>query len=402
MKSIFTSISALLFAAFLFAGCGEDKKGDNEQLARKKTELEKLQKDQASLSDKILKLQAEIAELDPDAAVKAKLVSIQALSKDSFEHYIDLQGIIDARNVAYVSPRGAGGMVTAVFVKEGDRVTKGQTILKLDPTLYQQQVVAAEQQIGGIKAQLEQAQSIYERQQNLWKNNIGTEVQVMNAKTALESLQSQYNAASENIKLAKEQLNTTNVTAAISGTINTINIKVGEFFAPGSQQVQIVNSNELKVRANVPENYLDRVSAGDKLMVTLPELNNKTITTKVSVQGKVIDPVTRSFYIEGTIPADPSITPNQVALVRINDYNSNEALTIPVNIIQNDEQGKYIMLAVTEKGKLIARKRSVEIGEMYQDKMEIKSGLSEGDTIITDGFQGLYEGQIIETLRNPS
>jgi len=402
MKSIFTSISALLFAAFLFAGCGEGKKGDNEQLARKKTELEKLQKDQAALSDKIMKLQAEIAGLDPDAAVKAKLVSIQTLSKDSFEHYIDLQGIIDARNVAYVSPRGAGGMVTAVFVKEGDRVTKGQTILKLDATLYQQQVVAAEQQIGGIKAQLEQAQSIYERQQNLWKSNIGTEVQVMNAKTALESLKSQYNAASENIKLAKEQLNTTNVTAAISGTINTINIKVGEFFAPGSQQVQIVNSNELKVRANVPENYLDRVSAGDKLMVTLPELNNKTIATKVSVQGRVIDPITRSFYIEGTIPADQSITPNQVALVRINDYSSNEALTVPVNIIQNDEQGKYVMLAVTENGKLTARKRTVEIGEMYQDKMEIKSGLSEGDTIITDGFQGLYEGQIIETLRNPS
>jgi len=399
MKSIFTSVSALLFAALLFAGCGEGKKGDNEQLARKKTELEKLQKDQATLSDKIMKLQAEIAELDPDAAVKPKLVSIQALGKDTFEHYIDLQGVIDARNVAYVSPRGSGGMVTAVLVKEGDRVAKGQTILKLDATLYQQQVVAAEQQIGGIKAQLDQAQSIYERQQNLWKNNIGTEVQVMNAKTALESLQSQYNAASENIKLAKEQLNTTNVTAAISGTINTINIKVGEFFAPGSQQVQIVNSSELKVRANVPENYLDRVSAGDKLMVTLPELNNKTIATKVSVQGKVIDPVTRSFYIEGVVPADPSITPNQVALVRINDYSSNEAFTVPVNIIQNDEQGKYVMVAATENGKLIARKRTVEIGEMYQDKMEVKSGLSEGDTIITDGFQGLYEGQLIETIK---
>lgn len=402
MKNIFTSVSAILLAAVLLAGCGEGKKGDNEQLARKKTELEKLQKDQAALSDKIMQLQAEIAALDPEAAIKPKLVSIQPLRKDSFEHYIDLQGSIDARNVAYVSPRGSGGMVTAVFVKEGDRVTKGQTILKLDPTLYQQQVVAAEQQIGGIKAQLDQAQSIYERQQNLWKNNIGTEVQVLNAKTALESLQSQYNAAKENIKLAKEQLNTTNVTAAISGTINTINIRVGEFFAPGSQQVQIVNRNELKVRANVPENYLDRVSSGDKLIVTLPELNNKTITTKVSVQGKVIDPITRSFYIEGVIPADQSITPNQVALVRINDYTASEAFSVPVNVIQNDEQGKYVMVAVKENGKLIARKRSVEIGEMYQDKMEIKSGLTEGDDIITDGFQGLYEGQIIETINNPS
>ncbi len=402
MKRILTSISAILLAALIFTACSPGKKGDNEQLARKKTELEKLQKEQEVLSGKILKLQTEIAEIDPSSAVKPKLVGVQVIGKDTFEHYIDLQGKIDARNVAYVSPRGAGGMVTAVNVKEGDHVAQGQTILKLDATLYRQQVVAAEQQLGGMKAQLDQARSIYERQQNLWKSNIGTELQVMNAKTTVESLQSQYNAALENIKLAKEQLNTTNVTAAISGTINTMNIKIGEFFSPGSQQVQIVNSNELKVRANVPENYIDRVNAGDKIMVTLPELNNKTIATKVAVQGKIIDPVTRSFYIEGAIPADKSITPNQVALVRINDYSSTDALTVPVNIIQNDEQGKYVMLAVNENGKLIARKRPVVIGEMYQDKMEIKSGLSVGDAVIMNGFQGLYEGQAIETLKDPS
>ncbi len=173
--------------------------------------------------------------------------------------------------------------------------------MKLDDVILRQSLAAAQQQLSGVKAQLDQAKSIYERQQNLWKQNIGTEIQVLNAKTNMESLQSQYNAAKANIGLAQEQLNTTNVVSEINGVANIVNIKVGEFFN-GSQQIQVVNNNELKVIVNVPENYLDRIKLGSTLMVTLPESNNKTISTKVNVAGKLIDPITRSFYVEGKVP----------------------------------------------------------------------------------------------------
>ncbi len=157
----------------------------------------------------------------------------------------------------------------------------------------------------------------------------------------------------------------------------------------------MVNNNDLKVTVNVPENYLDRVKLGSTLMVTLPESDNKTITTKVNVAGKLIDPITRSFYVEGKIPLDKDIRANQMAMVRIEDYAVPDAITIPVNTLQTDDKGKFVLVAVEEKGKLVARKKPVEIGQLYGDQLEVKSGLTAGDKIITEGFQSLYDGQRI-------
>lgn len=388
---------AILFTGLLLAGCGNGSMEKKTELGKKKQEMEKLLKQQSDLSEKIARLQKEITELDPNAAnVKAKLVSLQTVQAKTFEHYIDLQGRIDAQNVAYVAPKGQGGVVTAIYVKQGDYVRKGQVLLKLDDAILRQSVIAAEQQLGGVRAQLEQAKSVYTRQQNLWKENIGTELQVLNAKTNMESLQSQYNAVQANARLAKEQLSNTSVRAEISGVVNTLDIKVGELFGPG-RQIQIVNNNDLKVVVNVPESYAGKIQVGSTLNLTLPDAGNKVITTKVSVVGKLIDPVSRTFYVEGKIADDKSLRPNQVAMVRIKDYTAEHAVTIPVNTIQNDERGKFVMVAETENGKQIARKRPVVIGELYNDQLEVKSGLKEGDIIISDGFQNLYDGQPIVT-----
>lgn len=382
---------------FLLVSCGNGGKADNSALAKKKAELEKLKTEQKSLSDKISGLQDEIDKLDPTAAnANSKLVTLMPVGTGAFDHYIDLQGKIDANNVAYIAPRGQGGFVKAIYVKQGDNVRKGQTLLKLDGAVLSQSLAAAQQQVGGVKAQLEQAKSIYERQQNLWKQNIGTEIQVLNAKTNVDALQSQYNAALANIKMAQEQLNTTNIISEIDGTVNILNVKVGEFFN-GGQQIQVVNNGDLKLTVNVPENYADRVKVGSVLVATLPESNNETITTKVSVSGKVIDPVTRSFYVEGKIPSDKKLRANQLASIRIQDYSNPNATTIPMNTLQTDDKGKFVLVAVEEKGKLIARKKQVVIGELYGDKIEIKSGLNPGEQLITEGFQSLYDGQRITT-----
>jgi membrane fusion protein, multidrug efflux system len=395
MRYIF-KISLLAFFSFIFVACG-DKGKNKSALQTKKAELEKLKAEQKTLSDKITSLQDEIDKLDPTAAnTKAKLVVIVPVGPKAFNHYIDLQGKIEAQNLVNVAPRGQGGFVTAVYVKQGDNVRKGQTLLKLDASVMSQSLAAARQQVSGVKAQLDQAKSIYQRQQNLWKQNIGTEIQVLNAKTNVDALQSQYNAALANVRMAEEQLNTTNIVSEISGIANIVNIKVGEFFN-GNQQLQVVNNNDLKIKVNVPENYADRVKVGNTLKVTLPESGNMELNSKVTVVGKVIDPITRSFYAEGSIPADKKLRANQVANVNIEDYAIPDAITIPVNTLQTDDKGKFVLVAVEEKGLLVARKKPVVIGELYGDQLEIKSGLNVGDKIITDGFQSLYDGQRITT-----
>ncbi len=379
--------ASVITALVLLAACGgtttKVEKGKDKIVAEKKAQLEKMKGDQKALSDKIIALEEEIIALDPSQKKEnAKLVAIAPLETGSFTHYIDLQGRIDATNIAYVAPRGQGGLVKAIYIRQGDYVKKGQLLLKLDDAM-------AQKQIDQLNTQLAYAKDILKRQQNLWDQHIGTEVQLLSAKNNVESIEKQ-------IATAKEQSSFSNVYAEMSGVAETVNIKVGEFFQ-GGPQIRIVNTSDLKIVAQVPENYLDRVGVGSKVMVNFPDLGNKTFTTKVSVAGRLIDPNSRSFYIEAKMPVDKSLRPNQIALVKIQDYTAKDVITIPVNTLQNDDKGKFVMVAVKENDKWIARKKPVGVGQLYGDKVEVKSGLKAGEQIITDGFQGLYEGQPLTT-----
>ncbi len=400
MKNILKLTTALA-TVLVFAACGGSSKDDKGALGDKKVQLEKLKKEQADLNGKISKLEDEIAKLDPAAAnANAKLVSVTAIGTDSFSHFVDLQGKVDAVNVAMVSPRGQGGVVRAVNVKQGQAVSKGQLILRLDNALASQQLAAAETQIAGLESQLKLAQSVYERTQNLWKNNIGTEVQVLQAKTNAEGAQAQLNAAKANVQLAREAAGQANVYAEMSGVVDVVNVKVGEFFSPQSAAmpqtgIRIVNTGNLKVLVQVPENYINNIKQGAAIRVTFPELDNKVVNTKINVVSKLVDPVTRTFFVEAQLPQDKALKANQIAKVQILDYTNNAAITIPLNTLQTDDKGKFVLVAVNENGKLMARKKVIQIGELYGDQIEVKAGLTQGDQIITDGFQSVYDGQVI-------
>lgn len=400
---VINNIALVAGLAVMLAACSgnaaKDAKGD---LSNKKAALAKLKKEKSELDSKIRTLESEIAEADPNSTGTQRLVSIATVDSGAFTHFIDLQGKVDAENVAYVSPRGQGGTVKAVYVTEGKVVSKGQPILKLDDALARQQLAAAQQQIAGLESQAKLAQTVYERQQNLWKQNIGSEVQVLEAKTRAESAASQLSAAKANVRLAEEQVAQTTVTAEISGTIDLVNVKVGEFFSPASAAnpnsgIRIVNTGNLKVRVSVPENYLSKIKVGSPLEVVLPELNNRVIKTKVTVASKLIDPTTRSFTIEGRLPYDKDLRPNQSAIVKIQDYTNPDAITVPLNIVLSDEKGRYLFVAeqANNNGRLVARRRVVTVGESYGGMMEITSGLKVGDLIITEGYQTLYDGQSI-------
>ena len=380
------------------ASCGKTKSNDSEAVAKKKTELADLKKEQDNLTIQIAKLEKEIAKLDPAfaKAENAKLVSVDApISYQPFNHYIDLQGKVESENISFVTPRGIPGQVKQILVNRGDYVNKGQLLLKLDDAIARQSLVSAEQGVETMKGQLSFARNIYQKQKNLWEQNIGTEVQLITAKNNVETLENQLKGMQEQIKITKEQLQMTNVYSDVSGVAEEVNIRVGETFM-GGMQIKIVNTTQLKVTTQIPENYIDRVTTGKVINITLTDIN-KTVSSNISLTGKIIDPNSRSFYVEAKIPSDKDFHPNQIALVRIMDYSNPKAISVPVNTLQSDEKGKYVMVLSKESDKTYARKKMVTIGQFYADKLEIKSGLALGDQVIKEGFQGLYDGQLITT-----
>jgi len=376
----------LIAGLFYLASCGgaANKEGDSG-LTGLKAELEELKKQKTGIDARIIELERQIIETDPEAAAaeKAKLVHVDTLKPRDFEHYIDLQGRVATENIYYVTPRGMGGQVKAIYVKQGDNIRKGQLLLKLDDAVIRQQKAT-------LQTQLTYAQDLYTRQQNVWKEGIGTEVQVLNARNAVENLEKQ-------IAVLNEQLAMTNVYAQVSGVAETVNIRVGEQFTGNpAAGITIVNPSSLKAVVDIPENYIAKVQKGMPVVVEIPDLKTSYRST-ISLVSQVIGQTNRSFTAETRIPSDGSLKPNLVAVVKILDHASKGAIVAPVATIQTDEKGKFVFVLEVQDGKNVARKKPVTIGELYEDQVEVKSGLSAGDLIITQGFQGLYDGQVITT-----
>jgi membrane fusion protein, multidrug efflux system len=380
-------LTVVIGASLLLASCGSStiQKESPAGLQEKKARLDSLKTQQGKLEKEISTLQAEIDKLDTANATseKAKLVALTTLAPTSFTHFIDLQGNVDAVNTSWISPRGTGGVVTQLYVKQGDHVRQGQLLLKLDDAIQRQQLASDQ-------TQLAYAQDLYQRRKNLWDEKIGTEVDLVNAKNQVDQAQAK-------LKIDQQQLDFTNVYADIPGTVNVLNIKIGEAFGQGSQSLQIVNTDNLKVVVLVPEIYQERVRVGTPVKINFPGLNNKEVTGTVAVSGKVINSDNRAFQVEIHIPNSSDIRANQVAIVKLQDYSAANVITIPINTMQTDETGKYVMVGEEQNGKLIAHKKTITVGQSYSDRIQVNGGLQVGDKLITDGYQGLYEGQPIVT-----
>jgi membrane fusion protein, multidrug efflux system len=379
----------VMIATTLFvAACGSSAKDKQGDLGDMKVKLEKLKKEKEDLDGNIRKLEDQIAKADPKAAGQSqKLVSVDTLRAQDFTHFIELQGKIDANDIVYVAPRGMPAQVRELYVKTGDAVKKGQLLVKLDDAVMLQQVDA-------LKTQLDYAQNIYNRQKNLWDQGIGTEVQLISAKNNVD-------AAKKQIATLTETWNTSFIYAPISGVADEVNVKVGEIFNGGSAaQIKLVNSNSLKIVTEVPENYIARVKKGDNVEVVVPESGKPPFKTTISVIGSSVNPNTRSFNTEAKLPSDPVLKPNQLATMRIQDYQSKATIAVPVNVVQTDEKGKYVYVMEKSGDKMIAKKKPVDVGESYGGQIEIKNGLTGGEQIITEGYQSLYDGQSVTTTHS--
>lgn len=387
MKSIVTFLTLSLFV--LATACG----GGDNSIEGKQKSLAGLKKQALDLNAQIVALEKELEKAGGATAAKAILVATDTIQTETFTHYIELQGKVESESVSYITPRAGGGQVRAIYIKRGDRVKKGQLILQLDNSLIKQSAAAAAQNIETLKSQAALAKSVYEKQKNLWEQNIGSEIQLMTAKTNADALASQLKAASEQLGMVRDQLAYTSIYSDVDGVAEEVNVKVGELFM-GPGQIKIVNTSKLKLTAEVPENYAGKVKVGTELTLTFPDIQ-KTISNKISVLGNVINPLSRSFFIESKLPVDNNFRPNLLAQVKIKDYEKKNAISIPVNLLQNDEKGKFVYVAVTEAGKLVARKKMVTTGEFYGNNIEVLSGLAAGEILITEGFQSIYDGQLI-------
>lgn len=361
----------LPLVTLVLAACGGGEGKPEEQIQKKKQEIAKLQQEIKELEKKTS---------GSDTAVKMKTVTIAAVEDTLFEHYIDVQGAVDARENVDVSPQ-VPGVIRSILVREGQAVSRGQALAQLDD-------VVIRAGIAELQTQIDLAKTLFERQANLWKQKIGSEVQYLNAKTNVEGLE-------RKMATMKEQLAQTRIVSPINGTVDAVIAKLGDAASPGMAAFRVVNSSNLRVLANVAESFAGKIKTGDDVIINFPDIN-KQIRTKIGFAAKVIDPVSRTIKVEVPLKGSAEIRPNMTAQLRIVDYRAKDAIVVPVRVIQYSLGKPYVITVKGSGNKLQAVRKDVELGRTYNDQAEIKSGLEAGDRIITAGFQGLNDNDLVK------
>lgn len=376
-----------LFAlSVLFGACSAGQNGEQmipEDLAGKKQLLKEKEEELRALTDFIAQLKTEIGAEDPDAfEVQRKLVTTTTVGRQDFEHFIEIQGAVDADDLVDATSEVAGRIVQ-LKVKEGQSVRSGQLIAKLD-------LEQINKQIAELEKSLELANTVFERQSRLWEQNIGSEIQYLEAKNQKERLE-------KSLETLEFQLTKSDVYAPISGVVENVLLQSGEVTAPGQPIVQILNTNKLKVVANVPENYLQAVQLGEPVTIQFPALNQEQ-TARVSMIGRTIDPANRTFKVEVNIQNRGGIyKPNLLSIMLINDFTEEDAIIVPLETVQEEVGGKsYVFVKDTSEHGPVAKKVYIKTGRSYAGDIIVSDGLSGGEELIVEGSRGLAENEIIE------
>ncbi|RAW01637.1 efflux RND transporter periplasmic adaptor subunit [Pseudochryseolinea flava] len=370
-RTAYNHLSVIALVALL-AACAPDKK---EKLKELKTK-------QAELNKEIVALEKEIEAENPDSAdakVKKKEVSITEVAPKPFDHYIQTQGRVEAENNVAVTAQSPG-VVTQVYVKEGQQVSKGQVLAQTENSMIIQGIEAQ-------KAQLDLATAVFQRQKNLWDQKIGTEVQFLQAKSNKEALERQ-------IASQQQQLEMTKIKSPIAGTVDQVVAKAGEAVSPGMPAFRVVNVSDLKVVAEISEAYINQVKLGNKVIVQIPELK-KDITSKVTFVGKTINSLSRTFTVEVKLDSRSEFRPNMTGVIKLVYQTAQDAITIPVSVVQEIKGEKVVYIAETNGKQTVARKKVVTVDGVFNGVAQVQ-GLGSGDKVITFGYQGLNDGEFIK------
>tara|TARA_A100001015_G_scaffold307581_1_gene403721 strand:+ start:1477 stop:2643 length:1167 start_codon:yes stop_codon:yes gene_type:complete len=381
-----------LYVIALAIGCSGNQSVTTSDLIRAKdlnglkTQKEEKLKFINALKAELNQINAAILNLDPSE--KLALISTFKVKPENFDHYIEIQADIKTRQNVLLYPEYTGTL-KKIYVEEGQEVKKGKLLAQIDDA--------------GLKNQLEQLQiqaalskTTYERTQRLWDQNIGAEMQLLQAKATYES-------QLKSIAQLKKQLQRTRILAPFSGTIDEIVANTGANLLPGQTPVmRIVNLKKMYTEASVPERYLSQIKKGTTATVKIPMLDREYPTT-VRQTGNFINPNNRSFRVETPLPnPDEMIKPNLSCKLKINDYSNPEALMIPLRIIKENAIGKKYIFKLTPDGKdQVYRTEQVfvKLGKKSTDKVEILEGIQAGDLLVNEGATIVENNQRVKNIQ---
>ncbi|HQQ94560.1 MAG TPA: efflux RND transporter periplasmic adaptor subunit [Bacteroidia bacterium] len=342
-----------------------------------KAELQKLRKSKAEIEKKIAELEKTLGSDSTAGGRKAIEVAVNPVKPELFKTYIEIQARVDADESVALSSE-MPGTVTKIFVKAGDQVKSGQVLAETDSRMIQQQ-------ISDVELNYELSKKVYEKQESLWNQKIGTEIQYLQAKNTKESLEKKLGTLQEQLRMSK-------IISPIDGTVDGVNIKIGQTIMPGLNAITVVNFSNLKVKADVAESYSSRVKTGNEVWVYFPDIND-SLQSKVNYASRTINNLTRTFAVEVLLNTSKELHPNMVAKLRINDYQSAKpVLVLPVKYIQKSTTENFVMLV--ENGKAV--KKVVKLGRDYSGMAEVIAGLNEGDLLITKGYDLVVEGDPVQ------
>lgn len=388
-KTIITTIVSLLIVS-----CGGTKKEqniDNVLASNDVKQLKELRKqiesEKENLSAKIEKINTKILELEPNT--NQPLISVQKLSTHGFKHYFEVQGNVKTKKNVLIYPETPGQLVS-IFVKVGSRVRKGQVLAKIDNG-------GLDNQLSQLQIQADLAKTTFERQQNLWNQKIGSEMQYLQAKA-------NYEAQQKALQQMKKTLSKYTITAPFSGVIDEVFKEQGVIVAPGmgAEIFRIVNLGKMYIETDIPETYLKNVKRGKEVLVNFTVLG-KEIKTKVSQVGSYINPMNRTFKVEINVPSlNGMVKPNMSARLKINDYTNKDAITIPQSIISENANGEQYVYVLTDRknNKGIAKKVIIETGKSKDGIVEVLKGLSVDNEIVVEGARTVKDGQEVTILSN--
>lgn len=362
----------ILSAVVMLYACGEKP----ATLVSKKTALKELKEQASELRVQISTLQKEIALLDTtvEGGIPVRVISVQPVV---FQHFVEQAGTVTSKENVTISPE-MGGVVKAVLAKEGQWVNKGDAILQLDGSVLASQVAE-------LRQSADLARTTYERQDNLWKQGIGSELQYLQIKNQYTSLQ-------KKLEAAEAQLDKMELSAPISGRVDAIFLNVGELAAPGFPAIRVVNARYVQVEADVTERYATSLSKDDLVQISFTALGVET-EAPISFVGQVINPQNRTFKVKIDLDNKAgAIKPNAVASLRIQDYQSDTALVVSSEIVKKDMRGNFVFVVKDKQ----AIKTYVETGRSYRDETEVLSGLNHNDMVITAGHNEVANGSSVD------
>jgi membrane fusion protein, multidrug efflux system len=375
-------ISFAIAITVLATACNnqEELKG-LEQLAQERDSLKIVY---TSIGTKLKEIDAQIALLDTANQTKGVLVSTQQIGLEKFEHFVEMHGILESEKNVTINAE-SNGTIKSINVSKGQKVEKGQVLVVLDSDLIQKS-------IDEVETAYDLANTVFQRQEKLWKQNIGSEIQFLEAKNRKESLD-------QKLKTLKAQRNLATIKAPFSGIVDDIFPKVGEMASPMTPILRLINGDKFYMTSDVPENYLSVIKNGTDVLVKLPSLNME-VWSKISRVGQYINPNNRTFKIQVNIEnKDQLLRPNLLSVMMVKTFGADSAVTVPSAAIQQDVKGIEYVWVVNQNGNTKTAKRiDVKTGLSAKNKTLISEGLTGKEEIIVEGGRGLNDNDKIQTI----